>query len=200
MLVLVSGGSGSGKSLFAETLAQNLAKSRKEQKLFYIATMIPSDAENRVRIRRHQNMRSGKGFETIECFLGLKELSLPSGCVVLLECMSNLTANEMFSRENIGANPPAVHAEGKLYPSERTFIAVKEGILHLLDCAAHIILVTNEIFSDAVCFERETVNYLQTLGRLNEFAASAADAVVEVVYGIPVWHKENLPQDKEIAE
>ena len=54
----------------------------------------PFDEESHKRIQRHQKMRAGKGFETVECYTGLKNVKLPAGCVVLLECMSNLVANE----------------------------------------------------------------------------------------------------------
>ncbi len=54
------------------------------------------DEESHRRIRRHRHMRAGKGFETIERYTELDELLIPKDCVVLLECMSNLVANEMF--------------------------------------------------------------------------------------------------------
>ena len=44
-------------------------------------------------------MRAGKGFETIERYTELDELLIPKDCVVLLECMSNLVANEMFRED-----------------------------------------------------------------------------------------------------
>ena len=63
MMILVTGGSGSGKSAFAED--QVVAFGTAER--IYIATMFPFDEESRKRVQRHQNMRKGKGFETIEC-------------------------------------------------------------------------------------------------------------------------------------
>ena len=98
MLTLVTGGSGSGKSAFAEDRVLSFG----EGKRIYIATMHPFDEESHKRIERHRKMRAGKGFETVECYTGLKNAVLPgeSGkCVVLLECMSNLVANEMFEEQ-----------------------------------------------------------------------------------------------------
>lgn len=60
--------------------------------------MRPFGAEGMWRVERHRKLRAGKGFETIECYVNLKEQTLPEKGVVLLECMSNLTANEMLSR------------------------------------------------------------------------------------------------------
>ena len=101
MLVVVTGGSGSGKSAFAEDRVLSFGESRR----IYIATMQAFDEESHRRIRRHRRMRSGKGFETIERYTELDELILPKNCVVLLECMSNLVANEMFRED--GFHPEA---------------------------------------------------------------------------------------------
>lgn len=45
---------------------------------------------------------AGKGFATIEQGTHLEEISLPKECTALLECMSNLVANEMFVPEGRG--------------------------------------------------------------------------------------------------
>ena len=95
MLVVVTGGSGSGKSAFAEDRVLSFGEARR----IYIATMQAFDEESHRRIRRHRRMRAGKGFETIERYTELDELILPKNCVVLLECMSNLVANEMFRED-----------------------------------------------------------------------------------------------------
>ena len=170
MLTLVTGGSGSGKSAFAEDRVLSFGDAQR----IYIATMHPFDEESHKRIERHQKMRAGKGFETVECYTGLKNVKLPAGCVVLLECMSNLVANEMFEEQ--GAH-------------DRTVSEVTKGIENLLEQAAHVVIVTNEIFSDAVVFDGDMDSYLEYLGKINQAAAQRADEVVEVIYGIPVFHK-----------
>ncbi len=176
MLILVTGGSGSGKSAFAEDKVLFFGTAQR----IYIATMHPFDNESYKRIDRHREMRAGKGFETIECYTGLKDVVLPEGCVVLLECMSNLVANEMFEEQ--GAH-------------EETVQTIMAGIENLLRQAAHVVIVTNEIFSDAPAFEREMNTYLKYLGRINQEIAKKADEVTEVVYGIPVYHKADKNND-----
>ena len=171
MLTIVTGGSGSGKSAFAEDKVLAFGEAQR----VYIATMHPFDEESHKRIERHRKMRAGKGFETIECYTGLKDVQLPSGCVVLLECMSNLVANEMFEEQ--GAH-------------EQTVKDIMSGIDELVRQAAHVVIVTNEIFSDAVVFDKEMVSYLEYLGKINQAVALRADEVVEVVYGIPVYQKK----------
>ena len=171
MLTIVTGGSGSGKSAFAE----DKVLAYWEAQRVYIATMHPFDEESHKRLERHRKMRAGKGFETIECYTGLKDVKLPSGCVVLLECMSNLVANEMFEEQ--GAH-------------EQTVKDIMSGIDELVRQAAHVVIVTNEIFSDAVVFDKEMASYLEYLGKINQAVALRADEVVEVVYGIPVYQKK----------
>lgn len=171
MLTIVTGGSGSGKSAFAEDKVLAFGEAQR----VYIATMHPFDEESHKRIERHRKMRAGKGFETVECYTGLKDVKLPSGCVVLLECMSNLVANEMFEEQ--GAH-------------EQTVKDIMSGIDELVRQAAHVVIVTNEIFSDAVVFDKEMASYLEYLGKINQAVALRADEVVEVVYGIPVYHKK----------
>ena len=171
MLTIVTGGSGSGKSAFAEDKVLAFGEAQR----VYIATMHPFDEESHKRIERHRKMRAGKGFETVECYTGLKDVKLPSGCVVLLECMSNLVANEMFEEQ--GAH-------------EQTVKDIISGIDELVRQAAHVVIVTNEIFSDAVVFDKEMASYLKYLGKINQAVALRADEVVEVVYGIPVYQKK----------
>ena len=92
--------------------------------------------------------------------------------------MSNLVANEMFQKDGAGEN---------------TVEAVLEGIWSLCRQAGDIVIVTNEIFSEAVVYEGETETYQKYLGLINQKLARLADQVVEVVYGIPVYHKQELP-------
>ncbi|MDF2943664.1 MAG: Adenosyl cobinamide kinase/adenosyl cobinamide phosphate guanylyltransferase [Herbinix sp.] len=96
MNIVVIGGSGSGKSEFAENLAVKLNR----DKLIYIATMQPFGEEGKKRIERHQQLRQDKNFQTIECYTNLSTISIPQESTVLLECVSNLVANEMFSNDN----------------------------------------------------------------------------------------------------
>lgn len=159
MFVLVTGGSGSGKSEFAENLAVQYGGDK-----LYIATMKPYDDECVRRIERHRNMRAGKGFRTAECYGGLTKESADT---ILLECVSNLTANIMFSENN-------KNAEEKIL----------RGIMSL-DCK-NLIVVTNEISSDGVKYGAETEEYIQLLGRVNSELGKRADKVYEVVCKIPV--------------
>lgn len=175
MLIVVTGGSGSGKSEYAEAQVMKLAQEMQGlAKQYYIATMYPFDEESHKRIARHREMRKEKHFETVEQYTNLQELSFPKGSIVLLECMSNLTANEMYQTEGAG---------------EHTVEAVCDGVAHLLEQCEHLVIVTNEVFSDGIQYDPETIRYQRYLGEINYRIAEEADKVVEVVYGIPLVKK-----------
>ena len=167
MLILVSGGSASGKSEFAEGL---VTASGLETRA-YLATMQVWDAESERRVERHRRMRAGKGFATVECPVNLAGAVLPAGCAALLEDLSNLTANEFFGPQG----------------REGAFDRVLSGVERAAEQAALLVVVTNELFSDGM-----DLAYLDVLARLNRAVARRADRVYEVVCGIPIaWKGAN---------
>lgn len=174
MFCMISGGSGSGKSEYAENVTVKLQQSAKDKTLVYIATMMAFDEEAKEKIKRHRNMRKEKGFVTKECYTGLKKIDLPKHCTVLLDCMSNLAANEMFQEQ--GAK-------------EKTIKEIIKGIDVLLQRCENLVVVTNEIFSDGCTYDDTTMEYICYLGKINQEMAQRADMVAEVVCGIPVYHK-----------
>lgn len=163
MLVLVTGGSGSGKSEFAENLAVKMGG-----ELTYIATMKPCDDECVERIKRHRAMRAKKGFNTAERYTDIKNLDIRG--TALLECMSNLTANEMYLKDGAG---------------EKAVDEILSGIEHLNECCDNLVIVTNEIASDGIDYDGDTKIYMKNLGTINCEIAKKADEVYEVVYGMP---------------
>lgn len=178
MLALITGGSGSGKSAYAEALCVKLQQKRKKTPMVYIATMYPFDEEAFRKIERHRQLRKDKNFETVECFTNLKEVILTQpDTTVLLECMSNLTANEMYQENGAG---------------DKTVETVCEGLEHLCGQASDVVVVSNEIFSDGIKYDPETFRYQEYLGKINQYIAKKADLVVEVVYGIPLVQKGEM--------
>lgn len=175
MFCMISGGSGSGKSEFAEQRAVELRKKSKSKNFIYIATMMAYDEEAKKKIQRHRQMRAHKGFQTVECFHHLKQLEIPEESTVLLDCMSNLAANERFDPAGAG---------------EQTVSEITAGIAHLRKQCTHLVVVTNEIFSDGGAYDADTLDYIRCMGEINTQMAKWADDVVEVVYGIPLYRKK----------
>lgn len=179
MVTLVIGGSGSGKSEYAE----GLIMSRREGTRIYVATMKPWDEECEKRIFRHRQMRAEKKFETVECYRNLKHLDLKGygeGTEILLECMSNLVSNELFG---LGEK------EKNLLSPGQTINEVMAGVISLKNQAENVTIVTNEVFSDGDDYSRETNQYREVLGQINQQIALMADEVIEVVAGIPIFIK-----------
>lgn len=170
MFAMIIGGSASGKSALAERWAASLPQPR-----IYLATMQVFDEESRARVLHHRAMRAGKGFETIEAPTALWNTDLPAGATVLLEDLSNLLANEMFSPEGGGSE------------------AALRGVQSLLTRCGSLILVTNEVFSGGTDYAGETEDYLAELAWLNRTLAAEADTVAEVVCGLPNVLKGALP-------
>ena len=192
MITLVTGGSGSGKSEYAEGLILDSSCSRR----FYVATMIAYGKEGRDKVERHRMLRQGKGFITIEKprdvgRVMFEEHEAGSGAssradrALLLECVSNLAANEMF-KEGIGKTEAGEQQGG---PIQCLSHKIAEDIISLAGQVQDMVIVTNEVDRDGICYEPETMEYIRLMGCLNQKLASAADRVVEVVYGIPVLLK-----------
>ncbi|MDE6635173.1 MAG: bifunctional adenosylcobinamide kinase/adenosylcobinamide-phosphate guanylyltransferase [Lachnospiraceae bacterium] len=177
MMILIIGGSGSGKSAYAENFIASLSEGKKK---YYIATMQVFDEESKKRIERHRILRSGKGFCTIEQPVNVQDAieKMETGeRTALLECISNLTANEMFAGE---------------IPEMETAVIKKivKGVELLKEEVTHLVIVSNNVFEDGKVYDEGTMEYMGAMGRINEKLAAMADEVVEVVVGIPVAVKK----------
>lgn len=175
MIHLITGGSGSGKSAYAEDWLKTKIKSKS---LLYIATMQPYGEEAKKRIERHHKLRAGKGFETRECYCDLEKLDT-AFAGMLLECMSNLTANELFRED------------GTLNDRKEIREKILRGVMHLSELTEVLVIVTNEVTADLQDYSRETKEYQCLLGEVNQRLAKTADVVTEVVYGIPIVVKDH---------
>lgn len=171
MFVLIIGGSASGKSEYAEQLCVQLAG---EKRKLYIATMEPYGEEANYRIQRHHKLRKSKGFDTLEQYRNLWEITEQTVHTILLECMSTLLANELFGETN---------------PQMTALASIMKGVAHLQEGSEHFVVVSNKVFNDGVEYSKETMDYIRAMGELNCALAREADVVIEVVCGIPVIHK-----------
>ena len=160
MFSLIIGGAASGKSEEAERLSVSLPGER-----IYLATMPPWDEECRERIVRHQRRRAALGFRTIEKYTGLEDLAIGRKANVLLECLGNLLANELYSPEGGGTK------------------AVLSGVGHIRRSALHLTIVTNEVFSGGADYGEDTIRYMKALAKINRLLAQEADLVCEMVCG-----------------
>ena len=171
MTVLVIGGSGSGKSAFAEEKVVELAGNCPK---YYIATMKIWDDEGRKKAGRHVKMREGKNFMTIEQPDDIGSIAdLESTGTVLLESMSNLVANEMFKDETVVSEDEVADK-------------ICKDIEVLTGRVRDIVIVSDNVFEEGTDHGTETNSYINAMGRVNNYLAGISDEVWEVVCGIPV--------------
>lgn len=176
MNVFISGGCKNGKSYFAQQEAKRQAE-EKGAPLYYLATMIPADSEDRARIRRHLAERDGWGFITIEQGRNICEAlkkGRPEG-VFLLDSVTALLSNEMFDP----AGRPDPEAPARVSKELRLF-AERTG---------NTVFVSDFIYSDALRYEPLTEAYRQGLALCDRTLARVCDQVVEVCYGSRYYFK-----------
>lgn len=196
MLHIVYGGSASGKSSYAESFAMSL---QGEGRLLYIATMYPYkwntteiDPETMQRIERHRAMRADKGFDTVECYRHVEHIVAKRQDVLLLECMSNLLANEMYLEPDSNAGSDMAET---MSPVSNKIV---QALIDLSTRVQELVIVTNDVFSDggSLTYDESTREYVKNLAEINCALAREAETVTEVVCGIPVIVKKNHPMGK----
>ncbi len=179
MKILFSGGCKNSKSTWAERTAFTLSAGGP---LYYIATMIPHDAEDEARIRHHVQSRAGLGFVTLECGRDvLRCLDMAdAGGAFLLDSVTALLANEMFDEA------------GRL--DEAAPERVAASLEALAARVRHIVFVSDYIYADALSYDETTEAYRRGLALLDRRLAALADGVAELVAGRPFWHKGGMPE------
>jgi len=160
--VLVLGGARSGKSAYAQSLAEGAAAER-----LYLATAEPGDAEMAARIARHRAER-GAGWATREEPLKLADALLAEsgpGRVVLVDCLTLWLSNLMFAGRDVAA--------------EVAHLAQAIGALE-----GPAVLVSNEVGLGLVPETKLGREFRDWQGRANREVAEACDAVVFVAAGL----------------
>ena len=180
MTVFVSGGAKNGKSSFAQELAVKLANGKKH---YYVATMIPADAEDRERIRKHLDDRAGMGFETIEC--GRNILSCldkaEKDATFLLDSVTALLMNELFPDPTCGE----VDTDAACRCAEE--------LVTFAQSVGNAVFVSDFIYSDAACYDESTEIYRACLAAIDQRLVAVCDTVVEAAAGNFTVHKGEAP-------
>lgn len=172
MMIFITGGSGSGKSEYAEKRAVELGNDP-----VYIATMPVFSEEDKKKVERHHKLRKGKGFDTLERPGRLTDI--PSGPdTILLECMSTHVANILFGDDELGR-----------VNDEDIIFFIRSEIDSLINRTGDTVIVSAEVAMDGCIYDEETEKYIRILTKINSYLADIADEVFEVVAGIPVMIK-----------
>ena len=175
MKVFISGGCKNGKSSYAQILCKKMHKPGTT--LYYLATMIPGDKEDEMRITLHQKDRKDLGFQTIEAgrdiFATL--VNYDNNGTYLLDSVTALLANEMFL--------PC----GSFLPD--VYLKVTDDLKKIIAAVNNLIIVSDFIYSDAVIYDELTENYRRGLAYIDMQMAALCDIVVEACAGIHIVHK-----------
>ncbi|MBQ8994259.1 MAG: bifunctional adenosylcobinamide kinase/adenosylcobinamide-phosphate guanylyltransferase [Oscillospiraceae bacterium] len=183
MNIFISGGSKNGKSSFGQDIAVRLSK---KGKLYYVATMIPYDDEDRVRIARHIENRSGMGFETIEVGRNISSIfeRADEAGTFLVDSTTALLLNEMF--------PESYEAEADPTAVTRCI----EGLLEVANRAGNAVFVSDYIYSDAARYDSFTESYRRSLASIDRVLAQKCDVVIEASVGNRIIHKGKTIYEK----
>lgn len=163
-VILITGGSRSGKSSYAEQLALSLSDAP-----VYLATARIWDDEFRERVRRHKERR-GPQWTNLEeeKYLSLHDLA---GRVVVIDCMTLWATNFFFDLDSdVDAALAALKAEFDRFTNQD----------------ATFLFVTNEIGMGGVSDNAVQRHFTDLQGWMNQYVASHADEVILMVSGIPI--------------
>ncbi|MEP1934647.1 MAG: bifunctional adenosylcobinamide kinase/adenosylcobinamide-phosphate guanylyltransferase [Roseibium sp.] len=165
----VFGGARSGKSRFAETLAENSGLQK-----IYIATGAAFDAEMADRIDRHQVQR-GSSWTTVEeqiDLVGVIAREASETRVLLVDCLTLWLSNLMFADKDIADETARL-------------VDALSGL------AGPCLFVSNEVGMGIVPENRLSRSFRDAQGRLNQDIAEASGQVVFVAAGQPLVLKPN---------
>ena len=172
-IILITGGSRSGKSTYAQTLAESIPGSRT-----YIATCPPLDEEMAARIKKHRAQRQASLWQTLEETIDLAGALLKTrkSQVRLLDCLTLWINNLLYEAEKQGQE---ITEEDMLERCTQLLTACKE-------LPGTVIFVTNEVGMGIVPDNPLARHYRDLAGRCNQIMAAGADRVILMVSGLPL--------------
>ena len=174
--ILITGGSRSGKSAFAQQQAEQINAPR-----LFIATCPRIDPEMDERIQRHQQDREGLDWQTAEVPLRLAEEleRTPAGTTVLIDCLTLWINNLMYEAEQ----------KGQEISEDQIATLAEELACAARDHQGPVFLVTNEVGLGIVPDNPLVRRYRDLVGRCNQVIAAFADQVFLVSCGISLQIK-----------
>lgn len=164
---LILGGARSGKSGYAQQIAETLSSTRK-----FIATAQALDDEMEARIARHISDR-GESWKTLEAPLKLCEAiqtACDSDTSVLVDCLTLWLSNVMHSDLNVGSE-------------------ISRLVDTVSSATSPLILVSNEVGMGLVPATPLGRDFRDEQGRLNQALASVCSRVEFVAAGLPITLK-----------
>lgn len=183
-LTLILGGARSGKSRYAQGMAQREAEGRP---VLFVATAQAGDDEMTARIARHQADRPA-GWHTAEEPLEVADLLRRErdAPVVLIDCLTFFVTNHLLRSGD------AAHCDADVWDEAGTEDAVSELLRAAQEIPPHVIVVSNEVGLGLVPETALGRIWRDVAGRANQQATQAADEVLFLVAGLPLRVKPPL--------
>ncbi|MFI3288686.1 MAG: bifunctional adenosylcobinamide kinase/adenosylcobinamide-phosphate guanylyltransferase [Rikenellaceae bacterium] len=163
-IIYVSGGQRSGKSNFAQSMAEGLS-----EKPIYLATAKCWDKEFESRIAHHKASR-GERWESIEEQIRISNHTL-TGRVVMMDCVTLWLTNIFCECE---------------YNTEKSLKEAKAEWAKFIDQDFTLIVVSNEIGMGVIPMESSTRAFVDLQGWMNQHIAASSDTVYTLISGIPL--------------
>jgi len=178
-ITFVLGGARSGKTSFAQTLAESLKGPK-----IYLATCLAFDDELKKRVIKHQNERDSDLWETIEEPMDFSPYlkNCEKQAIILLDCLTLWINNLLYECPNISEEDIAEKIK-------RTFSSLKNF--------NHLIVVSNEVGLGLVPIEKDARKYRDILGKANQVLAQISKRVIFISCGLPLYLKGSPLGDPE---
>jgi adenosylcobinamide kinase/adenosylcobinamide-phosphate guanylyltransferase len=186
-IIFITGGVRSGKSNFAEKLAEASWKTKGSGQLHYLAAMQPSDEEMRQRIHVHQKSRLHDGLQwnTWEKPTSIGDLAehFNNHDVVLLDCLTTWLNNELFYKEDVWQDHVFI---------QQLFEKMWSGIREISQSVKSFIIVSNEVLHEPIDHHDLVFTYSLMLGNLHQRIVREAQKAYLVEAGIPILMKGDI--------
>ena len=177
-LTFVIGGARSGKSRYAQELAEKSAQGRP---VVFLATAQAGDAEMEERIARHKSDRPAH-WRTVEEPLEAADVlrGEADAAVIVVDCLTFFVTNHLLRSGD------ASQCDAEIWDEAGTEAAVIDLLAAARESAAPVILVSNEVGLGLVPETALGRLWRDVAGRANQSAAAAADEVILMVAGLPL--------------
>lgn len=175
-MTLILGGARSGKSSFAQRMLE-----RTGAPVLFVATATAGDEEMAARIEAHRSSRPAH-WKTLEAPLSVGDKITAEGAHpwVLVDCITLLASNVLFSLpEPVDEDAYRDQMDAEI---ERLITACREH-------PGRWVIVSNEVGLGLVPPYPLGRYYRDVLGRANQLLAAAAETVILMVAGIPLYVK-----------
>ena len=164
MIYFITGGERSGKSNYAQQLAENLSETP-----YYLATARIWDEDFKTRVKNHKSNR-GEQWTTIEEEKKIANV-IPSNAVIVIDCVTLWLSNLYFDFDN---------------NIEEALLFARKEIDKLTQINSEIIIISNEIGMGVHAQTHMARKFTELQGWVNQTIAKKADKAIFMVSGLPL--------------